>query len=75
MNVSKRKSIRQILDRSHNYRLVEYARKASIFTGRKVTVKEVKSSLTSMKREGQLLFCIVNDTHVQGFTLKKSIAA
>ena len=69
MNVSKRKSIRRILDRSHNYRLVEYARKASIFTGRNVTVKEIKSSLTSMKREGQLLFKIVN-RHVVGFTIK-----
>ena len=69
MKTSKRISIRQILDRSHNYRLVEYARKASIFTGKKVTVKEIKSSLTSMKREGQLFFDVINN-HVVGFTVK-----
>jgi len=74
MKTSKRKSIRKILNRSHNYRLVEYARKASISAGKNVTVKEVKSSLTSMKREGQLLFRIVNDTHVVGFTFKRFAA-
>ena len=69
---SKRGTIKQILNRKHTYRVTEYARKASVITGRTVLVKEILASLSRMQKDGQLLFSVVNSTHVVGFTLSNA---
>lgn len=70
MKISKRNSIRQILDRDKIYNLSFYARKIGKKIDRIVSKSEIKTCLSHMKKEGQVTFKIINSNHVVGFSLK-----
>ncbi len=70
MTSSKRGLIKQILNREKIYNLSDYARKTGKRIGRYVSVPEIKTCLSHMKKEGRIAYQIVNDIHVVGFSLK-----
>ena len=70
MKTTKRNSIRQILNREKVYNLSDYARKTGKKIGRAVSIPEVRTCLSHMKKEGQLVYSIVNKRYVVGFTVK-----
>lgn len=72
MKITKRASVRQILNRKKVYNLSDYARKIGKKIGRKILVSEIKTCLTHMKKEGQLVYSLVDDIHVVGFTFKNA---
>jgi hypothetical protein len=62
-----RSYICQLLDRTTDYRLADYARKASKLFGKEVSIAYIKRSLKSLSKKGKITYIMVG-SKVTGFT-------